>query len=156
MTIVVTSIVIVIFYSLFSPNQRNSVSVVMQVKAAKLGQAYLEEISLKRFDESSPIGNLIRCNQTPAITCGAIINEEGLLNRSLFDDVDDYHGLIDQPPKDSLGNSLSGFNNFSVTVQVSYAGSDFGLNNQDLKKIQVNVISPTNDTFVFSQYKGNF
>ena len=55
-TIVVTSIVMIIFYSIFAPNQKNSVSSVIQTKAAELGQAYLEEITLKRFDENSPAG----------------------------------------------------------------------------------------------------
>jgi len=155
-TIVVTSIVIIIFYSVFAPNQRNSVSPVIQVKAAELGQSYLEEIILKRFDENSPIGNAVRCNQTPALLCGAITNEEGISNRPLFDDVDDYHGLSDQPAKDALGNNRVGFANFKVDIVVDYAGGDFGLSVQDLKRVQVTVTTPLGETFIFSQYKGNF
>ena len=155
-TIVVTSIVMVIFYSIFARNQRLSVSPVLQVKAAELGQAYLEEISLKRFDENSPIGNAIRCNQTAGLLCGGIATEEGTNNRELFDDVDDYHGLNEQPPKDALGNNRVGFNNFKVNVSVVYAGTDFGLSAQDVKKIEVTVRTPEGDVFVFSQYKGNF
>jgi len=155
-TIVVTSIVIVIFYSVFAPNQKNSVSSVIQVKAAELGQAYLEEIILKRFDENSPIGNAVPCNQNLAAPCGGISNEEGIANRALFDDVDDYHGVSDQPAKDALGNDRVGFANFKVDVTVSYAGGDFGLAVQDLKKVQVTVTTPLGETFIFSQYKGNF
>jgi MSHA pilin protein MshD len=155
-TIVVTSIVMVIFYTVFAPNQQRSVSPVIQVKAAELGQAYLEEISLKRFDESSPIGNALRCNDTPSLLCGAIATEEGAANRSLFDDVDDYNGLSDSPAQDALGNNRVGFNNFTVNVSVSYAGTDFGLSLQDLKLIQVTVISPQGNNFIFSQYRGNY
>jgi len=153
-TIVITSIVMVIFFSIFAPNQRNSVSPLFQVKATELGQAYLEEISLKRFDESSPIGNGLRCDENPSIACGIISTEEA--NRNLYDDVDDYNNLSDKPPKDAFENVRPGFNNFTVNVSVSYAGSDFGLSNSQLKKIQVTVISPEDDEIIFTQYKGNF
>ena len=154
-TIVVTSIVMVIFYSVFAPNQKNSVSPVIQVKASELGQAYLEEIMLKRFDENSPIGNGIPCNRDVLLQpCGAISTEE--LNRALFDDVDDYHLLNDIPAKDALGNNRVGFSNFEVDVFVNYAGGDFGFAAQDLKKVTVTVTTPLGGTFVFSQYKGNF
>jgi len=155
-TIVVTSIVMIIFYSIFAKNQLRSVTPVMQVKAAELGQAYLEEISLKRFDENSPIGNSVPCNQTASLLCGPIATEEGLANRSLFDDVDDYDGISDSPPVDALGNVRPGFSSFTVNVAVSYAGADFALSAQDLKLIEVTVISPEGDNFIFSQYKGNF
>ncbi len=155
-TITVTSIVMVIFYSVFAPNQKNSVSSVMQVKAAQLGQAYLEEIAPKAFDENSPVGNRLRCNQISAPTCGPIATEEGANNRILFDDVDDYNLLNDQPAKDAFGNNRVGFNNFRVTVSVAYAGTDFSLPLQYLKRIEVTVNTPTGDSFVFSQYKGNF
>lgn len=147
----------VIFYTVFAPNQQGSVSPVIQVKAAELGQAYLEEISLKRFDENSPIGNALRCNDSPGLLCGAIGTEEGITNRALFDDVDDYNGLSDNPPQDALGNNRAGFNNFTVNVSVSYAGTDFaGLALQDLKLIQVTVITPRGNSMIFSQYRGNF
>lgn len=153
-TIVITSIVIVIFFSLFSPNQLHSITPLFQIKSAELGQAYLEQISLKRFDEFSPIGNAFRCDENPAIVCGMILTEES--SRILFDDVDDYDGISDNPPKDAVGNILSGFNSFTVNVSVSYAGTDFGLSNNILKKIQVTVISPENDQIIFTQYKSNF
>ncbi len=155
-TIVVTSIVIIIFYSIFAPNQKNSVSSVLQTKAAELGQAYLEEISLKRFDENSPAGNALRCNQATGPACGPIATEEGAGNRALFDDVDDYHGLDDQPAQDAFGNNRVGFNGFRVTVSVTYAGGDFGLAAQDLKLITVTVFTPEGNSLVFSRYKGNF
>lgn len=155
-TIVVTSIVIIIFYSIFAPNQKNSVTSVIQTKAAELGQAYLEEITLKRFDENSPAGNAFRCNQSPSLLCGAIATEEGAANRALFDDVDDYDGLDDQPAKDAFGNDRAGFNSYRVTVAVTYAGGDFGLASQDLKRITVTVFTPEGNSMVFSRYKGNF
>jgi len=158
-TITLTSIVMTIFYTVFSKNQVNSVTPVMQVKAAELGQAYLEEISLKRFDENSPIGNA-----TPCVITGTSCTTSGNFGpdtetRSTFDDVDDYHGLTNTPPEDALGNQRSGFNGFTVDIEVTYVGTLWGLpNNEDLKKIEVSVTLPTaiGDVFIFTQYRGNF
>ena len=69
---------------------------------------------------------------------------------------DDYDGLDDQPAKDALGNDRVGFNSFRVTVSVAYAGGDFGLAVQDLKKVTVTVFTPEGNSLEFSRYKGNF
>lgn len=157
-TITLTSIVMVIFYTVFGKNQVRSVSTVMQVKAAELGQAYLEEVSLKRFDELSPVGNAIPCQEgscTPAGNFGDLAEGE---TRLTFDDVDDYHDLSDSPPVDATNSVRNGYTNFTVSVQVEYAGVEFGLPSQSLKKITVTVTPPTSEggQFVFSQYRGNF
>ena len=155
-TIIITSIALVMFAGIYTSIQSNSVSPVLQVKAAELAQAYLEEISLKRFDENSPIGNQFRCDQATQPVCSnTLINEEGG-TRALFDDVDDYNGLNESPPRDALGNIRNGFDNYSVNVSVSYAGADQGFTVRDLKRIEVTVSSPDNSQFVFSLYKGNF
>jgi MSHA pilin protein MshD len=157
-TITLTSIVMVIFYTVFGQTQVKSVSPIIQVKAAELGQAYLEEISLKRFDELSPIGNATPCTQgncTPTGNFGGLSEGE---TRVSFDDVDDYHNLLDSPPVDATNNVRSGFSGFSVAVQVAYSGADFGLPSQSLKTITVTVTPPSSEggSFVFSQYRGNF
>jgi len=156
-TITLTTIVIVIFYTAMSQEQVRSASPVNQVKAAQLAQAYLEEISLKRYDENSPAGNGKRCNDptAPVTACSGLLGPDAE-SRSLFDDIDDYNGLTDTPPEDALGNVRSGFNGFSVSVSVNYAGGDFGLAAQDLKRIELTVSSPDGTDFVFSQYRGNF
>jgi MSHA pilin protein MshD len=164
-TITLTSLVMVMFYTVFSQNQRQSVSPVMQVKAAELAQAYLEEISLKRFDEQSPVGNVNRCDSPSGSPCSNNLISDGEA-RANYDDVDDYNGSAatgstDSPPLDALGNIRPGFNNFQVSVLVTYAGNDFsgdvpGISNRDLKKIQITVTTPESDQLVFSHYRGNF
>ncbi|TQV71985.1 prepilin-type N-terminal cleavage/methylation domain-containing protein [Aliikangiella marina] len=154
-TITLTSIVIVLFYSYMSQQQLRSVSPVIQVKAAQLAQAYLEEISLKRYDENSPAGNAQRCNSPAAAACSAALGNEGE-TRALFDDIDDFNGLNESPPRDALDNIRSGFTGFSVSATVTYAGGDFGLAAQDMKRVELTVTTPEGTPFVFSQYKGNF
>ncbi|MCW8875623.1 MAG: prepilin-type N-terminal cleavage/methylation domain-containing protein [Kangiellaceae bacterium] len=156
-TIVLSSIALLVFLTLFSSIQSSSTEPVFQVKAAELGQAYLEEIGLKRFDEQSPAGNGLRCND-PAwpTTCSLVLDSEGGEVRATFDDIDDYNGLIDSPPQDAFGNARSGFTSFSVNIVVAYSGADFGFPNQDLKRITVTVTTPDSTSYQFSQYKGNF
>lgn len=154
-TVVLTSIVIIIFYQVFAYNQRQSTSPVLQVKAAELAQAYLEEISLRKYDENSPSGNGQRCNSPSAAVCSATLTNEGE-TRAFFDDVDDYNGLVETPPRDAFNNVRTGFNSFTATIAVTYAGSDFGLSAQDMKRIQVTIQSPEGNQFIFSQYRGNF
>lgn len=63
--------------------------------------------------------------------------------RSSFDDIDDYHGLVEQPPKDRNGNPIPGCTNWRREVRVAWVspanlgsvlGSDGGL-----KRITVTV-----------------
>ncbi len=155
-TIIITSIAMVMFAGIYTSTQVNSVSPVIQVKAAELAQAYLEEISLKRFDENSPIGNQFGCDQASQPICSNTLASEPGETRAIFDDVDDYNNLNESPPRDALGNIRNGFDNFSANVSVSYAGADQGFTARDLKRIQITVTSPDNGQFVFSVYKGNF
>lgn len=155
-TIVITSIVMLVLLNIFFTNQKNSASPIFQVKAAQLAQAYLEEVSLRKYDEVSPAGNSLRCNSPSAPSCSLILGSDAGETRSRFDDIDDYNGLSENPPIDALGNSRSGFSNFSVNISVTYAGTDFGLALQDIKLISVTVQAPDTNQYVFSQYKGNF
>ncbi len=158
-TIVVTSIVMVIFFSIFGKNQLQSTSPVIQVKAAQLGQAYLEEISLKAYDENSPVGNARRCNSgVPAPSCSGAPLGSDSETRIQFDDVDDYNGLSESPPRDAFNQIRTGFSSFSVNISVTYAGTDFSLPLQSLKKIEVTVTPPEAEggLYVFTQYRGNF
>jgi MSHA pilin protein MshD len=154
-TITLMSIVMVIFFAFMAQSQLESATPVTQVKASQLAQAYLEEISLKRYDENSPVGNGLRCNAPSGTFCSVGLGPDGE-GRALFDDIDDYDGLVDNPPRDALNNLRNGFSGFSVNVTVSYAGGTFGLAAQDLKLVQVSVNSPEGSVFTFSQYKGNF
>ncbi len=146
----------VIFYSVFSQNQLRSVSPVIQVKAAQLAQAYLEEIGLKRFDELSPVGNGLRCDAPSQTPCSGTLASEGGEDRTTYDDIDDFNGLSESPPRDALNVARSGFNGFSVAVNVTYAGGDLGFPARSLKKVELTVTTSGGDQFVFSQYKGNF
>ena len=72
--------------------------------------------------------------------------ETGEVNgtRLLFDDVDDYHGLNETPPKARNGASLTQFNSITRQVQVSWVASTSphapATSGSGLKKITVTVL----------------
>lgn len=155
-TIIVTAIAFTALSVWMLGANRDSVDPVISMRAATLGQAYLEEILSKRFDEQNSPGGIPRCNDDgPACTSAANFGPDGE-TREFFDDVDDYHGLSESPPRNNFGNARSQYNNFSVAISVNYDGGTFGLPVQELKRIEVTVRTPSGFPFVFTAYRGNF
>ena len=64
-------------------------------------------------------------------------------NRSQFDDVDDFHDWSASPPQDRSGGTISGFDQWSRSVHVTWADaetlSETTATNTGLKKIRVTV-----------------
>jgi MSHA pilin protein MshD len=69
--------------------------------------------------------------------------------------VDDYHNLTG-PPATVTGDSLSGYNGFTVSVTVACAGTDVGLPAAEAKRIELSIQAPGNQSFVFLAYRANF
>ena len=72
---------------------------------------------------------------------------ESLPNRSNFDDVDDYSGWNESPPKHKNGSALTGYADWSVNIEVAYVdpatpngspSADLGL-----KRVTVTVTDPS-------------
>ena len=130
----------------------------LNTKILQLGHAYLEEIQSRRFDERSGLTGLPPC--TPAgVNCGAI-GPEGETRRR-FDDVDDYHGLVESPPLDANGDPRTEFSGFNVQVNIAYVNATqiaaWQLDDSsDAKVITVTVIAPDGQSRTFQQIRGNY
>ncbi len=168
-TLVVMAVVFAGVALVFYNTVRRSPEPVLNMRAAALGQAYLDEILTKRYDENSGQGGIPRCNSTDpgSQPCSASLgpdvsptNAPALESRAEYDDVDDYNGLDESPPIDALGNVRTGYTNYRVRVTVVYAGTGangLGLANvQDAKLVTVTVTSPLGDNMVFSGYRVNY
>ncbi len=143
----------------YSFSASHSADAMIEVRVVELGQAYIEEILSKRFDENSAVGGVPACSASTTV-CGAIGAEPGE-TRSIFDDVDDYDGLDEQPPRDSMGNARTGYDGFRVEIAVAYANAaevaSYGLDSTtDLKRILVRVHPPVGVATEFEVYRGNF
>jgi MSHA pilin protein MshD len=168
-----------LFVSLIVPQAIRSVEPIYQVRAAELGQSLISEIASKSFDENaSRSGGNLRCNDTGAPTCsqsqilGVDANEStnNQGDRSLFDDVDDYHNLSEAGVtiRDSLNMSLGNlYQGFSVAVEVVYDDDIDGIDDSttdplaglyvgNTKLITVTVTTPNNEQIVFSTYRTNY
>ncbi|WP_067863227.1 prepilin-type N-terminal cleavage/methylation domain-containing protein [Neptuniibacter marinus] len=141
---------------------RHSSDVMWQTRVSYLGQAYLEEILSRRYDELTPAGGSPLCDPC---TAEGSFGPDGSETRETFDDVDDYHGLTENAV--GLFNSLvtaggiQSYNGYQVSVQVQYAGdSYFSASNHELvKQIVVTVTPPQNtgqNPVQFSALRGNY
>ncbi len=130
----------------------------VQTRALEIAQAYLDEIATRRYDEATGQGGVPRCDSTDpgAQPCSGTFGPEGEI-RATFDDVDDYHGLDESPPRDVAGNPFPGYDGYRVQVSVTYAGTELGLASDRLaKRVTLTVTTPAGDTIPVSFYRGNF
>lgn len=159
-SVVAFGILMTLIIGVFAPQVVRGTDPLFSMRAAELGQTYLEEILGKRFAENSPSGNNQRCNDT--------INSQPLCTTPLgrdsgeiagspnnFDDVDDYIAA-NTPVLDQSGTPRKDYTGFAVSVAVAYAGTDINLANNDAKRITVTVTDPRGQSYVFAAYKANF
>lgn len=176
----------VLLSTLIFPQAGKSVTPIQQSRAAELGQALLDEILGRKFDQCSghdgltlaadcsnnPLGSF-RCDEAGVSCIAAIaacpasgvtaateeLDGSGQPLRALFNDVDDYH-CLDQAGdaiEDALGQPLTGrYPGFRVEVQVAYAGTELGLAERAAKRISVTVTAPSGDAIELVGFRGNY
>jgi MSHA pilin protein MshD len=99
-------------------------------RALLIGKQLLEEILTQAYVEptQSPVFGL----------------ETLEINRSLYDDVDDYHNLDESPPADRSGTVLTGLNGWRRRVTVQYVDplspNSIVSDDQGAKRITVDVL----------------
>lgn len=165
--IVVFAISLSIIIQLILPTERNSADQIHQIKAAQLGQALLDDIMSRSFDENSDrAGGAIRCDSAGNIACSNILGPDaGENRRSQYDDVDDFNGYT--AAIDSIDTGLArGYNSFNILVNVvllndSELVDELNLTNalagnQLAKRITVTVTTPLGTAIAFTAYKTNF
>jgi MSHA pilin protein MshD len=119
----------------FSMNVGQSADPMIRYQAVAIAEAYLEEISLKAF--ADPGGG------------------DGEANRTLYDDVDDYHGLVDVGARNQFDAALPGLGDYTVSVTVTQSALPSILAT-DNYLINVTVTHAANIDFTLSAYRPNF
>lgn len=145
---------------------------VIRERAISLGQAMMDEIMAKKWDENTPDGGgPLNTSESargaaPATPVAAIGAEAGE-NRTTYDDVDDYHSM---PPEsdnftDHTGNAFN-LPGYQRQVTVEYIASASAVITQDLPLVSVNttdskrvvvaITSPLGEVFRFVGVACNF
>ncbi|MCP5162534.1 MAG: type II secretion system protein [Hahellaceae bacterium] len=151
-TIVVISIAMVAVLTAFSGAMGRSADPLWRNKTLKLAQLYLDEMTTKKFDETTPVGGV---PASTAVTCSGLGAEEA--DRSLYDDVDDYHNLNETPPLNQKGGALNGYAGYRVQVSVTCSGTLVGAaDDSQIKKISLTITPPGEAPVLFSSFVGNF
>ena len=139
--IVVISIALVALVRVYAQSVSNSVDPVVRIRALELGQAQLDEILARKFDESTPTGGIPACNSSVAGAPAC----SGLVTDTDFDDVADYDGA-------SFGSSP-----YVISVTVAEAGTEIGLASDNMaKRVTIEVTMPGGDSIFLAAYKANF
>ena len=174
-TIVILAISLAAISAMLSSGVGRSSDITLEIRSAALAQSYLDEILSKRFDEMSHPRGIPPCRSN----CTILANfgpDSGEVDRSDYDDVDDYNGLDEgqgqsDPLQDSTGAERIGYENFRVRVLVRYmdiavSGTEENLavasndldDNEDAKVITVtvNYLNSGTEGIAYSAYKTNF
>jgi len=86
----------------------------------QLSEELLEEIRLRQWDQKTPSpAAYIVTGSTIGVDSGEIAT-----NKTTFNDIDDFNGWTESPPKDPTMNSLGNFLNYSRSVSVFYVDSN--------------------------------
>ncbi|WP_084418903.1 type IV pilus modification PilV family protein [Photobacterium sp. J15] len=171
--IVLIGIVVTAITTALYPQSRQSAQIVHASRAAELGHAVLDEVLSRKFDHNSgELGGLPVCISTndalkvgekrctdPAQLGPDTNAEKADDGRTVFNDIDDYHGLTGKV-QDVIGGDLTErYSNFSVAVSVFYDVNRDGTADPqkgDIKRVNVRVTDPAGNRYDFAVYRGNF
>lgn len=110
-----------------------SADAMVRQQAVAIAESYLEEISLKSF--ADPDGTE---SETP---------------RAGWDDVDDYHGLVDTGVKDQNGVAVAALSGYTVSVTVVATSALTGVPSASARRIDVSVAGPQGVQVGLSGYR---
>ncbi len=147
--IVIVGIAVTAVMSVYISTTRTGADPMVRIRGIELGKSILEEILLKAYDNSTPLGGGCvqfsagsRCTSGPSATAqsAAGFGSDGE-TRATFNDVDDYQNLAYcganvsaadaactrpcQPLLDEAGNDISAhYAGYAVCIRISFAGTE--------------------------------
>ena len=135
-SIVVVALAASAVLGVLARNAGTSADAMVLSQAVSIAEAYIEEITLKPFVD--PDGTPVEAS------------------RALFDDVDDYNGLVDVGARDQFGNPVPTLAGYTVRVTVSPSGALAGIPSTDALRVDVRVTFPPSIDFTMSAYKTRY
>jgi MSHA pilin protein MshD len=96
-----------------------SANALLEVQAIAIAESYLEEIELRPFSNPTP-------GQTPT-------------SRSLYNDIAEYNGLVDNGATDQTGSPVPGLSGYTVSVSETPTSGLTGITSANAVRIDVTV-----------------
>jgi MSHA pilin protein MshD len=134
--IVIISIAVSAILMALSTNIAQSADPMVRHQAIAIAEAYLEEIALKSFADPDGV--------------------DGEATRDLYDDVDDYNGLVDNGARNQFDAAIADLSNYTVSVAVTPSSALPSIASTDLYLITVTITHSANISFSISAYRANF
>jgi len=128
-SIAVIAIAVVAVLGVLSMLSSSSADAMVRNQAVAIASAYLEEARGKAFAANGVPGS-----------------------RALYDDVNDYNGLVDVGARDQFGNAIAGLEQYTVSVTVG-AGTLGAVPAASVRRIDVSVTHPAGVTVLPSGYR---
>ena len=119
-----------------STSVASSADPMIRHQAVAIAEAYLEEVALRSFADPDGV--------------------DGEASRDLYDDIDDYDGLVDVGARDQFNNALAGLDDYTVTVAVAASSALPPIASTDVFLISVTITHTANIDFTVSAYRANF
>ncbi len=134
--IVIISIAASAVLMAISTTVASSADPMIRHQAIAIAEAYLEEIALKSFVDPDGV--------------------DGEASRDLYDDVDDYDGLVDNGARTQFDAAIADLSNYTVSVAVTASSALPSIASTDLYLISVTITHSANINFTVSAYRANF
>ena len=134
--IVIISIAASAILMAISTSVGSSADPMIRHQAVAIAEAYLEEIALKSFDDPDGV--------------------DGEATRDLYDDVDDYNGLVDNGARNQFDAAIADLADYTVSVAVTASAGLPPIASTDVYLISVTITHAANINFTASTYRANF
>ncbi|VAX08156.1 MSHA pilin protein MshD [hydrothermal vent metagenome] len=146
--IVIVGIAVTAVLSVYINVGRTGADPLVRIRGIELGQSMIEEILLKAYDHSTPLGGgCVQFSANSRCTSGTSASAESAADfddgesRDTFNDVDDYHNIAYcgdnvtaadaacstacTPMLDDAGNNIATeYAGYAICIQVSFAGGE--------------------------------
>ena len=147
-TIVIIGVALAGMVGGFSLILGRSSDTLFQSRTTAVGQAYLDEILSRRFDQDTGTGGV------PLYDGNCRVQPDGG-DRDNYSVVDDYDDIDGESPRLASGAFGAEYSAYEVSVSVVCAGGEVGVG-EDAKRIDVTVTPPSGPEMVFTAYRGNY
>jgi MSHA pilin protein MshD len=150
----VIGIAIVMLTSMLFPQADRAAATLHRVRSAELAHSVMNEVWGKRYDQNTnPNGGVPACNVSGGITCTLAVLLGPEETRNMFNDVDDYHGLVETAKMlDSSQTYAQAYPRYKLNVSVEYLDPT----TQAKKLITVYVTTPAGEVITYQAVRSNY